>query len=293
MSTLSDSIGAYLDRSAPADWQKAEVARFRARVSEVLEANFRVMAFFQSGSFRHGTAISPYSDVDYIARIHFEDRPQSSTSCLSRLRDVLQEALWEATEVTVSRPTVTILFPGVVARYEITPAYLSRSVGDDDVLLIPSSGGGWQESSPRAHREFIREMDQKHHGGVRQLARLLKAWKYENGVSISSFYLEMRAAEAGKREGSMWSLYALRDIANRLVTSGLADMNDPTGLVQRIVPAQSEWARGQALAQVRNLQADIRGALEQDKAGGDRWEYNQRLRSVWGEEFPYTDPDTA
>jgi hypothetical protein len=293
MTTLSEAIRLYLDHRKPPSWQVAEVARFRARLEEILESNFRMMAFFQSGSFRHGTAISPYSDVDYIARIHFEERPTSSATALQRLRAVFERELWEASELRVDRPTVTIRFPGVVTRYEITPAYLERTVGADQVLVIPAALGGWQEASPEAHRKFIREMNAKHSGSVRQLARLLKAWKYEHGVAISSFYLEMRVAEAGRVSDSMWSLYTLRDVVAKLISTDLAAMNDPTRLVHRIVAVTSETNRRSSISALRALQRDIAGALSEDKPTGSRWEYNQRLQSIWGDQFPYTDPDTA
>lgn len=293
MTTMSESIQAYLDERRPADWQQAEVARFRARLEEILESNFQMIGFFQSGSFTHGTAISPYSDVDYIARISFDSRPSSSTSALERLREVLLAELWEASEVYIARPTVTIVFPGVVARYEITPAYLDRSVGEEQVLVIPAAGGGWQEASPQAHRKFISAMDQKHSGSVKRLARLLKAWKYEQGVPISSFYLEMRAAELGKNEDLIWSLYGLRTILNKLVSSDLASMNDPAQLVSRIAPASSESNRRQSLGALKEFNQNLAAVLAEDSASGDRWTFNQRLQDIWGTSFPYTDPNTA
>ena len=250
------------------------------------------MGFFQSGSFQHGTAITPHSDVDYIARIYYSDRPSSSTTILNTIRDLLKRELREVDNVYVARPTVSLDFAGLVTRYEITPAYLLRTVNEQQVLLIPAAGGGWREAAPKAHLEFVAEMDRKHHGDVREIARLLKAWKYQNSVPISSFYLEMRAAEYGKNNTSIWSLITLSTIVSRLVTTELAAMNDPAGLVSRISACSSERDRATSLTKLRALQKDLDEGYRAHKAG-DRWNFNRALQTIWGTDFPYCDPETS
>lgn len=288
MTALSDGISRYLGAHAPTDAHRAEVRQQRERVREVIASKHRLLGFFQSGSFQHGTAVMPYSDVDYIARIHYEDKPGSSNTILNNLRDLLRAELWEAT-VTVSRPTVTINFPGLLPFYEITPAYLDRGMTDDDrVLLIPAPGGGWREAAPQAHNKFVARLDQDHYGHVRETARLLKAWKYENRVSISSFYLEMRAAEYGKNRDNVFPFTAVRNIAGTLVDQGLPAMNDPARLVSRISASSSESARSSALSALRSLKKTIDVAHNAWLAD-ERYEMNQALQAIWGNDFPYCD----
>ena len=294
MTGLSESVVAYLAAKSPKAWEKAEVAKYRTRLHDVLNREFNLMSFYQSGSFEHGTAITPYADVDYIARIHFQDQPTSSTTILNKMRDLLKSELWEADDVYVAQPTVTIQFSGVITYYEITPAYLERNVADDQqVVVIPASGGGWREAAPKAHLKFVRDMDKKHGGGVRRLTRLLKAWKYEHDVPISSFYLEMRAAEHGKNNDSFWILYAVGDVVAKLISTDLAAMNDPAKLVNRITACSSESNRLRALSALKEFRANLTKALAEDNSNGDRWTYNQRLQDIWGTNFPYTDPNTA
>ncbi len=250
------------------------------------------MSFFQSGSFQHGTAVTPHSDVDYIARIHFEDKPASSTTILTRMRNLLQQKLCEANEVSVARPTVTLRFNAFVTRYEITPAYLLRGTSDEDrVVAIPAPGGGWREAAPQAHNKFVGDVDRKHHGGVRTVARLLKAWKYEHGVPISSFYLEMRSAEYGQNNTSIWPLAALRTITAALIRTELAAMNDPTRLVSRIVPCSGETNRLASMTRLRTLSRNLDSAYAAWLAGpSQRWQMNEALRAIWGSSFPYCEP---
>jgi hypothetical protein len=211
------------------------------------------------------------------------------------MRQLLKDELHEAISVSVSRPTVTIQFPGLVTRYEITPAYLIRGTSDDDrVVSIPAPGGGWREAAPKAHNKFVADVDQKHTGDVRELARLLKAWKYEHGVPISSFYLEMRCAEHGKNNKVIWSLSSLKTIANKLITTNLAAMNDPTGLVSRINACASESSRLISMARLRELHKNLDIAYTSWSGGeSERWTMNQALSAIWGSSFPYCDPRDA
>ncbi|MDV7091011.1 nucleotidyltransferase [Rhodococcus opacus] len=292
MTSISAGIDDFLQERKPQKWHRDEVSRYRECILGVLESEFTVFNFFQSGSFQHGTAVTPYSDVDYMACLSVKHKTGSSTTILNKVRDLFKSELVEAREIYVDRPTVKIEFPGLVTDYEITPAFFERNVDGEFVRHIPARGGTWREAAPEAHLSFVADVDQKHHGGVRMLARLLKAWKYEHSVPISSFYLEMRAAEYGKNNDSLWSLYSLRHIVSKLVSSELAAMNDPARLVNRIMPCSGESNRATALACLRTLEKDLIEANRANDAG-ERWKFNQALQAVWGSEFPYVDADTA
>ncbi|MGC0141407.1 SMODS domain-containing nucleotidyltransferase [Pseudactinotalea sp. Z1732] len=288
MTAFWEGFDRYLASRAPTESHRAEVRRYRERVREVIAEHHRLMGFFQSGSFQHGTAVMPYSDVDYIARIHYEDRPGSSSTVLNNLRDLLKRELWEAT-VTVSRPTVTLKFPGLLPYYEITPAYYERGSTDENrVLLIPAPGGGWREAAPKAHNKIVADLDRKHTGDIRVTARLLKAWKYNHGVSVSSFYLEMRAAEFGKNNDRVFPFTAIRSIVTTLVNQGLPAMNDPARLVSRISACSSESSRTSAMTHLRKFKKDIDNAHSAWLAN-DRYDMNQALQAIWGSDFPYCD----
>jgi hypothetical protein len=280
---------------APADWEREEVRRYRKRILEALETKFRVMNFFQTGSFQHGTAVSPYSDVDYMARLPFDEKPQSSTTILNNFRDVLKSELWETNDVHVDRPAVTLKFNGLVTYYEVTPAFLLRPGRDDDntVFSIPAADGEWREAAPRAHNNFVADMDRKHYGNVKKTARLLKAWKYHNHVPISSFYLEMRAAEHGKNSDSVFPLLAVQSIASKLISDQLAAMNDPTHLVSRIAACYGETPRNTAMSKLRTMKQNIDTVIEiwaRDDMSR-RHEFNVALQAIWGSDFPYSDPE--
>ena len=78
MVQLWQGISHYLAARAPKEWEKAELRRYRERLHNILSAEHRLVSFYQNGSFQLGTAVTPYSGGNYVARIHFEDQPNSS-----------------------------------------------------------------------------------------------------------------------------------------------------------------------------------------------------------------------
>ncbi|MCP2336948.1 hypothetical protein FHU30_002288 [Actinomadura rupiterrae] len=98
-------------------------------------------------------------------------------------------------------------------------------------------------------------------GGAKKLARLMKAWKYYNKVPISSFYLEMRAAKYLTTQSSFAPAWDLCWLLEKLESSELAAMNDPTGASGRFYPCSSEYNKAEALSKVKTGATRARKAL--------------------------------
>ncbi|MEV3993210.1 nucleotidyltransferase [Streptomyces sp. NPDC049837] len=283
--TISEAFSEYLKAKTPKKWERDEVTKYRARIHEVLSDEYGVLNFFQSGSFSNGTGITQKSDVDYFTRIPIGRKTVLPSSFLSAMRAVLKRELWEAFDVWVSRPTVSIDFRQLVTQYEVTPAFYCRTgANGHDVFLIPGPGNTWRESAPKAHLEYVRAADGDHGGKVKGLARLLKAWKYENSVPISSFYLEMRAAQYGSSIDNFTYPSALPSMVRTMISNELRSMNDPAGLVNRITPCGSETDR---LSALRSLKVSLPHLLTAyDKWTVDDWEASQEYQKVFGSSFP-------
>ncbi|MFB8043194.1 nucleotidyltransferase [Streptomyces hydrogenans] len=283
--TISEAFAEYLKAKTPKEWERDEVTKYRKHIYDVLNDEYGLIGFSQSGSFSNGTGITQKSDVDYFARIPVDRRTLYPSSFLSAMKSVLKRGLWEAGDVWVSRPTVSIDFRGLVTQYEVTPAFYCRTGSNGyDVFLIPGPGDTWREAAPKAHLEYVRDSNSGHSGKVKGLARLLKAWKYEKSVPISSFYLEMRAAEYGNSVGSILYPSALPSIIRTMVTKELRMMNDPTGLVNRITPCGSEADRLASLRAMREAIPALESAYS--KWTVDDWGASQEYKEVFGASFP-------
>ncbi|GAB3121930.1 hypothetical protein GCM10027160_39960 [Streptomyces calidiresistens] len=283
--TIGQAFDEFLKKKTPKEWEREEVSQCRKRIHDVLDRRYGVYSFFQSGSFSNGTGISQKSDVDYFARLPLDRKTEYPSSLLESMKEALRENLWEASRVWISRPTVSIDFNRLVTQYEVTPAFYERlGRGSNEVFLIPGPGNTWRESSPRAHLNYVHDSNLKHGGKVKGLARLLKAWKYEHDVPISSFYLEMRAAQYGASKDSIFYPPALCDLVRSIINYEARSMNDPMGLVNRITACSSEQNRSTTLRKMKNHLPLLESAYEEWTK--DNWMSSQRYRTVFGPDFP-------
>ncbi|MGQ5575091.1 nucleotidyltransferase domain-containing protein [Streptomyces sp. ECR3.8] len=284
--TISEAFSKFLRAKTPQQWEREEISKYRSRIYDVLDAEYNVLSFYQSGSFSNGTGISTKSDVDYFAWIPYERKTLRPASLLTSIKNLYKKQLWEAHNVWVSRPTVSIDFRQLITQYEVTPAFYERTGANDQIVfVIPGPGDTWRESSPKAHLKYVRDSDKLHAGKVKGLARLLKAWKYEHSVPVSSFYLEMRAGEYGMKNSEILYPSALSRLMEQMLTHGVRAMNDPVGLVNRISPCGSESDRLTVLASMRRALPHLEAGYA--KWMVNDWEASQEYQEVFGSDFPY------
>jgi hypothetical protein len=156
---------------------------------------------FEIGSLKHGTGVWQCSDADFLAVLK-GFRPDSPWTMLNKVKDTLQDR-YPSTSVVVRRPAVVCRFSD--ANVEIVPAY-----SDTSGYWISDPSNGWMKTYPKDHNKYVTDVNKKHNGAVKRLARQVKVWKYRRNVPVSSCYLEMRATKHMDGEASyspLWDLY--------------------------------------------------------------------------------------
>ena len=223
-----------------------------------LDADLGTYRMFEIGSLRHGTGVWLHSDADYLVSLK-GSRPESSTTMLEKVRSSLK-GRFLSTTISVRRPAVACYFSdGIV---EIVPGYIADTDNSNHGYWIADPGGGWMRTYPEAHNAYVDRANKKHDGGAKQLARLLKVWKYERDVPISSCYLEMRAAKHLDGEPAYIPVWDVCLALNELNSHGLAAMNDPTGLSSRFTACSSEAKRIDAMSKLATAIERARRAQE-------------------------------
>ena len=239
--TVEQGFTVLLGWITPSEAERAKAASHRASIYGKLDDKFGLYRMFESGSFKHGTGVSGYSDVDYFVSLK-SDRPDLSSSTLTAVQDALK-ARFPNTYVHVSRPAVVLDFGQGYERVEVIPAYAKGKLADGNMKFrIPGVREEWMESTPETHLDYVSSCNAKNgvKGGAKQLARLAKAWKYYRDVPISSFYLEVRAAAYMATQSAIIYPLDLSYFLNSLQRSELAAMNDPIGSTGRIQPCSSD-----------------------------------------------------
>ncbi|MGY1838441.1 MULTISPECIES: nucleotidyltransferase domain-containing protein [unclassified Modestobacter] len=249
--SVYEGFDTFLGWLTPLDSHRTAATRHRGSVEGSLRRAMEVLSFRQTGSFWHGTGVRHHCDVDLMVSIG-GDRPGSSDTALRWVRDALT-ASFPTTPVYVSRPAVVVDFAGGDERWEVIPGFITGRGGADHLVWdIPAPGGGWIDTAPVAHLDYVNECNQQPGavGGAKKLARLLKAWKYYNSVPISSFYLEMRAAQHMATQSSFLAPWDLSLILSSLNGHQLAAMRDPKQVAGQFQPCSSSASKTEALSKL-------------------------------------------
>lgn len=266
--TVEQAFQVFLERLTPLESERRAAASHRQTVEGALKMAMPVRLFRETGSFHHGTGVRGYSDVDLMVSIG-HDRPASSDTALGWVRAALQ-ARFSSTRIRVSRPAVVVEFGNRTETWEVVPAFLTGR-GDRNVLVydIPGAAKGWMDSAPAEHLDYVNECNQiaKVRGGAKKLAQLTKAWKYYNNVPVSSFYLEMRAAQHVAGENSFIPVWDISQLLNKLESHQLAAMNDPKGAAGRFYPCSSDAKKVEALSKLHTAATRASKALTAHREG--------------------------
>jgi hypothetical protein len=247
-------------------------------------SSLRVTSMFESGSWTHGTSIGAKSDVDYMA-VATGTRPTWPSSALAAAKVAVKGSDWKITAVKVSSPVIAVTYY-TPPNFEIAPAWYKERVRGFDVYHIAGRGDEWVLSAPGVHLAYVNRQNDRLSKKVKPLVRLLKAWKYHVGAPVSSFYLEMRAAEYAAGETSIIYDIDLRRVMNKIVAADARDMTDPEHIVGRIPACASEEKRRLTMTMLRAAVASLYDA-NVAKDAGDRSKYWQAMYQVFGSGYPW------
>lgn len=284
--TVPQAFGIFLDRLTPLQSDRDAKARHRLSVEASLNGSFRfsVQLFRETGSFGHGTGVRNHCDVDLLVSMS-ASRPSSDTA-LQWVKEALK-ASFPATIVETRRPTVVVRFASGTEQWEILPGFRTSPRDETPIYDVPGPASGWMSSAPTAHLDYVNRVNQQPRiqGSAKTLARLAKAWKYHNHVPISSFYLEMRAAQYMAQQTAFTASLYLCGYLEWLDTNKLADMNDPMGKASRFSACSSPATRVTALSNLHTAATRARKAVTAEQAGNTPQAFDY-LSLLFGGQFP-------
>lgn len=282
--TVSEGFDKFLENLTPLQSQREAKAKHREGVEASLSNALDVKMFRESGSFNHGTGVRNYCDVDLL--VSLGSKPGSSTTALNWVKTALGNS-FPHTTVTISRPAVRVLFNGGKETWEIIPGFRKNS-GDAALYDIPSVvEGDWLESAPTEHISYVNDVNKLSGitGAAKKLARLAKAWKYFNSVPVSSFYLEMRAAQYMSSEKYWDPIQDLSRFLNLMKNNNLSAMNDPKGLTSRFYACSTDAKAKDAVSKLNTAATRAEKALaaHKDDKPADAFSW---LDLLFGGNFP-------
>ncbi len=285
MRTVAEGFSVFLSSLTPTTSHREAAASHRASVKSALEAHFKVNNFFESGSFSNGTGIRYYSDVDAFVSIGLT-KPLSADTGLGWVKSALV-ARFPNINVRVSRPAVVVEFANGSETWEVIPAFFTHRGGSSQLVYdIPGPSSGWIDSAPKEHLAYVNECNVAPSvGNAKALARLAKAWKYYCNVPISSFYLEMRAAQHVATQTTYIHVWDICQLFEKLQGHQLASMNDPKGASGRFGACSTEARKEEALLKLDTAATRARDALDAYNGDGIDTAFHY-LELLFGGQFP-------
>jgi hypothetical protein len=268
--TVDDAFNQFLRTLTTSLQETQSAASHRESVEARLKADFSLTAMFRTGSFGAGTNVRGYSDVDYFAVIPVSKLKQDSSVTLAAVASSLRARFPLTSNIRVNGPGVQIPFGDDGAeRVEIIPVdETGKTKLGFRQFDMPDELGGWKFSAPESHKAYVDNIHTRLNGKLKQLVRLVKAWKFYRNVPIRSFYLEMRVAALMAAEPVIVYDIDLKNVLRALWNDQLANVPDPRfpddGFV--LSACSSSSSRTDALSKLGNAAAWSQQAMEENNA---------------------------
>lgn len=173
------------------------IAARRDEITKALNKDFRSKDActdyrLMVGSFGRHTAIKGVSDLDMIFIIPPELRPDYESDSgprriLERVRGDLKARYPKTEDVRVDQCVVRVQFTSNAFKFEVQPAFENE---DGSFDYPDTKSGSWKVTKPRQEIAATKDCNTHTSTNMRHLARMVRAWKNTNGVSMSGLLID-------------------------------------------------------------------------------------------------------
>jgi hypothetical protein len=284
--TVSQAFVEFANKIKPTNAQQETINSRRPRVHSILSelfdgsSNMSLLGTYLIGSAARRTIIRPVQDVDVFAVFDagqvWPTYSSDSTRLLYRVRDALAEKF----NVTVvgARGQAVRLFYTAGPHVDIAPAF-SVDVGG---YYIPRGDGGWLQTDPFVHNDFLAERNQALGSYLKPLVRLLKRWNAVHSSRFKAFHLEMVTQQtfsslSGSMRGGLEKFFEW--------APAHLDVNDLAGYSGNLAAGWSWTHRDAVVTSLASANDRALKALGAEQRG-DQAEAARLWRVILGSEFP-------
>jgi len=255
--------------------------QFRATDSKTVNS-------LQIGSFGRKTAIDGISDLDMLyimPKTSWDDYKDENgpERILGKTRDAIL-ARYPTTEVKVDRCVVSVSYTDF--HIEAQPVFEQ----DDGSYKYPDTYEKcWKITKPRQEMDAIANIDSSKNGNLRNLCKMVRAWKNKHGVEIGGLLIDTLAynfiVQTQEYDDKSYLYYDFlsRDFFEYLSKEPKQDFYLAPGSNQRVkvkqaFQAKAKKAHGLCLVAI---------AAEKEKGVNDKW------KKVYGRSFPANNDDAS
>ena len=243
---------------------------------------------FYTGSYGRGTAIGLTSDVDMLFRLPYDAYKRfaayttnGQAALLQEVRGVIQ-GTYSVTNIGSDGCVIVVPFDDGIT-FEVLPAF----VNDNESYTFPDSrnGGSWKTTNPKAEIEEIAKMDSSTNGNLKNLCKMMRAWKAVWSVPIGGLLIDTLAYSFIRDWEYRQKSFLYFDFMSRDFFDYMANQNEDQNYWYSPGSDQYVWRTGSfeyKAKRCRNIAADaIAYATE-----GKEWSARQSWREIYGTAYP-------
>lgn len=207
-------------------------------IKQRLSSTMNVSTAHYIGSTTRNTAIRGASDVDYLAVIPREElqwggRWISSDTLINKVRTALT-GRFKITEIRRDAQAVVVHFGAGSEPVDVVPGVFHsfKSTQKVPVYLIPDGAGGWLETAPAAHSNYIKAAIERSGGKLRRVIQLMKHWRNARSpaIPLNSIHMEMLLAASAICVGPKGYSLCLVEVFDMLRGRACRGFQDPLSL---------------------------------------------------------------
>lgn len=146
----------------------------------------------QIGSYGRRTAIDGVSDLDMVFELPIENfdrykklQGNGPSAMLQEVRESLLKR-YPKSDVRADGQVVGIFFS--TYHVEVLPAFLDEN--GDYIHGDTNNGGSWKTTKPRPEIEAVRVLDNDTNGNLKDVCRMLRAWRNHVGAGIGGLLID-------------------------------------------------------------------------------------------------------
>lgn len=242
------------------------------------------------GSYGRKTATQGFSDLDMIFRLPYEEYKKYDNYS-GNGQSALLQAVKRSIEKTYSTTSIrgdgqVVLVPfndGIV--FEVVPAFANK----DDSFTYPDAndGGRWRITNPKPEIAAIKSRNDVCNGNLKQLCRMMRAWKRKWDVPIGGLLIDTLAYQFIENWEYKDKSYFYYDYMSRDFFKWMADQDSEQEYWK--APGSGQYVYGKGLFQYKakrcyNISLE---AIEHETADPKReWSAKQKWREIYGTSFP-------
>jgi hypothetical protein len=256
--TVSERFQTLLGQIAVSKGESDGYTTHQYGVRQAIAAEYPGSECHVIGSHARGSAIGGTSDLDVLARLAIGDLRRSSTSnelvssdtALANVRRRLA-ARFPRTEIGRDGQAVVIGFADGARDVDVVPAAWNGMIdvtalgAKRPAFYIPDGQGGWVQTAPQAHNDYLANADARAGGRLKFVAQLLRRWRSSRATKLPmlTFHAELVLANDEVCVRPRSYAQTLADALATLSRRGGRSLQDPLGISGYIPIASTDAKR--------------------------------------------------